>query len=58
MKAKKFDCVQMKRRGGALVKERLKNMSEDEQLRFWQQGTNELRNMQQKAKNGKRAKQD
>jgi len=35
MKTKTFDCVEMKRRGAALIYERIKNMTIDEQVAYW-----------------------
>lgn len=46
MKTKTFDCVEMKRRGALEVYELLKNMSAEEQVAFWRQETENLRNEQ------------
>lgn len=47
---KTFDCVEMKRRGAALVYEKLKNMSADEELAYWRRRTEELRQEQAEAR--------
>lgn len=41
MKTKTFDCVEMKRKGAALVQQRLAGMSREQQLEFWRE-QNEL----------------
>ncbi len=46
MKAKKFDCVEMKRRGAELVQQRLAGMTREEQLEYWRQRTEVLRRRQ------------
>jgi hypothetical protein len=45
---KKFDCVEMKRRGAAIVYEKIKDMTIEEQLAYWKAGTEKL---QQRQKN-------
>jgi len=50
MKAKKFDCVEMKRRGAELVQKQLEGKSLAQQLEYWQKGTEELKKLQ-KGKN-------
>lgn len=40
---KKFDCVEMKRRGAEAVQKQLKNRTVEEQRAFWSQRTHELR---------------
>ena len=47
---KKFDCVEMKRRGAALVYERLKGVSPEEEIEYWRQRTEDLRKEQAEAK--------
>ena len=49
-KKKTFDCVEMKRRGAALVYERLKAMSEEEEIEYWGRRTEELREEQAEAR--------
>jgi hypothetical protein len=50
MKTKTFDCVQMKRRGGELVQNKLKGKSLKQQLEFWKKGTIELKELQRKSR--------
>ena len=42
MKAKKFDCVEMKRRGADKIHEDTKDMTPREKLAYWRQRTREL----------------
>ena len=42
MKAKRFDCVAMKRRGGLRVYRQTRNMTLQEQVAFWRKKTAEL----------------
>jgi len=51
MKTKTFDCVQMKRRGAELVHKQLEGKSFEQQLEYWQKGTEELKVLQQRLKN-------
>jgi hypothetical protein len=53
MKRKTFDCVQMKRRGAELVRKRLEGKSFDQQLEYWQKGTEQLRKLQRQTKDKK-----
>lgn len=53
MKVKKFDCVEMKRRGAEKIYERTKDMSIEEKLAYWKQRTEELRQLQQARKQQK-----
>jgi hypothetical protein len=46
MKAKKFDCIQMKRQGAELVRKKLEGKSPKEILAYWQKGTAELKKLQ------------
>lgn len=49
MKTKKiFDCVEMKHRGAEEVQKTLAGMTLEEELAYWQSGTEELRQRQQK----------
>jgi hypothetical protein len=43
---KKFDCVEMKRRGAEAVYEKIKDMTPEEELAYWQAGTEKLRQKQ------------
>ena len=47
MKAKKFDCVEMKRRGAEKIYADTKDMTPREKLAYWQQRTRELNIRQQ-----------
>jgi hypothetical protein len=53
MKTKTFDCVEMKRRGAELVRRQLKGKTFDEQLEYWQKGTDRLKKLQRQAKQKK-----
>lgn len=46
MKTKTFDCVAMKRRGAEMVQEELAELTPEEELAYWQSGTEELRQRQ------------
>ncbi|MDI6448959.1 hypothetical protein [Anaerobaca lacustris] len=46
MKTKTFDCVRMKRQGAEQVMKRLEGKTLQEQLEYWQQGTEELKRHQ------------
>jgi hypothetical protein len=55
MKTKKtFDCVRMKRQGAELVMKQLEGKSPQEQLDYWQKGTEDLRRLQESLKKGSR----
>ena len=47
---KPFDCVEMKRRGAALVYEKLKGMSEEQEIEYWRKRTEEMRAEQTRAR--------
>jgi len=47
MKAKKFDCVQMKRLGAAQVQERTASLTKEQELAFWQERSQHLRRHQE-----------
>ena len=47
---KKFDCVEMKRRGGDRIYQRLKDLSQEEQIEYWRRRTEELRREQAEAR--------
>jgi hypothetical protein len=53
MRNKTFDCVKMKREGGARVLKNLQGKSTEEQLRYWQRGTDDLRRRQRRIREGK-----
>jgi hypothetical protein len=46
-KIKQFDCVEMKRRGSANVYEATKNLTEVDEISYWQQRTRQLQQQQQ-----------
>ena len=46
MKTKKFDAVEMKRQGQEALLARLEKMTPQEQLEFWRQQNEELREWQ------------
>jgi hypothetical protein len=48
MKTKTFDCVEMKRRGAAVVQDKIAGMTPGQELQFWREQT-ELLRQQQKA---------
>ena len=48
MKDKPFDCVEMMHRGQAEVKKRLADLSRHEQLAYWAQRSEELRQKQER----------
>jgi len=50
MGKKRFDCVDMKRRGSETAGQATKGMTLEEELRHWQSGTAELLVMQEKAR--------
>ncbi len=56
MKTKKFDCIEMKRKSQELIYDKIKKMTPDEELEFWQKGTNSLRQRQNSSKNGSAGK--
>ena len=43
---KKFDCVQMKRQGAAKVREQTATLSKEQELRFWEERSQYLRQRQ------------
>jgi len=52
MKTKKFDCVQMKRLGAAKVREQTATLTREQELRFWQERSQYLRQRQESLKVG------
>jgi hypothetical protein len=47
---KKFDCVQMKRQGAAKVREQTATLTREQELRFWQERSQYLRQRQESLK--------
>lgn len=43
MKTKKFDCVEMKRKGAELVHDKIAHLTREEQLQYWRSGNDALR---------------
>lgn len=56
MKKKGFDCVEMKRKGGARIYERIKNMTREEELAYWRRRDAALERKIQAAKQAARSK--
>lgn len=50
MMDKPFDCVEMKRRGAEDVQRRIAGMTREEELKFWRQQTDKLRERQAQAR--------
>ena len=50
MKAKTFDCVEMKHRGAEKVREQTKGMTLEQELEFWRERSRILRQRQEIAK--------
>ncbi len=50
MKAKTFDCVEMKHRGAEKVREQTKDMKPEQELAFWHERSRILRRRQEIAK--------
>ncbi len=53
MRTKAFDCVEMKRRGAELVRKQLEGKSFEQQLEYWQKGTEGLKKLQAQARERK-----
>lgn len=52
MKAKTFDCVEMKHRGAEKVREQTKDVTLEQELEFWQERSRILKQRQQSIKRG------
>lgn len=50
---KKFDCVKMKRKGAEILQKKLSGLTLEEELKFWQERTSELKKEQQRLKDKK-----
>lgn len=50
MRAKPFNCVEMKRQGAELVRKQLEGISFEEKLEYWRKGTEELKKLQTEAR--------
>lgn len=57
MKTKKFDCVEMKHLGAEKVQENTAGMTREEEIRFWKERSQHLRQHQEamRKKRGKSA---
>lgn len=53
MKAKTFDCVEMKHRGAEKVREQTKDMTLEQELAFWRERSRILRQRQENTKGGR-----
>lgn len=49
-KTKTFDCVEMQHRGAEKLREKTSDMTLEEELAFWRERTQTLRERQKKAK--------
>lgn len=47
---KTFDCVEMKRKGQELLRQRLAGMTPEQQAAFWAEESRTLRDFQEKAR--------
>ena len=47
MKKTNFDCVEMKRRGAEAVEKKTKNMTREEEYKFWIEQTRNLKQLQE-----------
>jgi len=48
MKTKTFDCVEMKRRGAELLRQRLDGMTLEQEVEFWRQRSEEFQREQER----------
>ena len=48
---KKFDCIEMKRKGAEKLRKKLSGLSLEEELKFWQERTKALRDKQKRMRN-------
>jgi len=55
MKTKTFDCVEMKRKGAEKVRQETAGMTPEQELAYWQRGTEELRSLQRSRRKTRRA---
>ena len=54
MKNKTFDCIAMKRRGAEKIYDQTKDLTLEEELAYWQQRTEALRQRQQALRSQKK----
>ena len=50
MKTKTFDCLEMKRQGAEKVQQELAGMTLEEEIAFWRNGTEELKQRQKQVR--------
>ena len=50
MRKKKFDCVEMQHQGAARILAHLSNMRREEQIAYWEKGSQELLQRQRAAR--------
>ena len=55
MKAKTFDCVEMKHRGAEKVREQINGMTLEQELAFWRERSRILRQRQESVREKQRA---
>lgn len=48
MKSKTFDCVEMKRRGAELVRQRLAGMTFEQEVEYWRQRSEQFQREQER----------
>lgn len=48
MKTKTFDCVEMKRRGSELVRQRLAGMTLEQEIEYWRQRSEQFQQEQER----------
>lgn len=48
MKTKRFDCVEMKRRGAELVRKRLAGMTLQEEIEYWRKRSEQFQRNQER----------
>lgn len=53
---KEFDCVEMKRKGAKILQKKLAGLTLEEELKFWQERTKELKKEQQRLRKKSRQK--
>ncbi len=51
---KEFDCVEMKRKGAEILQKKLVGLTLEEELKFWQERTKELKKEQQRLRKRKK----
>jgi hypothetical protein len=46
--SKEFDCVEMKRKGAKILQKKLSGLKMEDELKFWQERTKELKEQQRR----------